>query len=455
MKSQRRRRINLTAIAVLPFLVAVSLSGCASQQQAAGAGGGIKLNPQFLKAAKTEATRIVNGKKLGGSISVIGDNTGSEGALIEAFYKPFEEATGVTINYTGSSDSASLINTRVSSGNAPEIATMQPGQLAEHARKDHLLDLSYMASALGKDFTKGTLAIGQVDGKQYGVFQGFNPAMVWYNPKVYSGPKSPTSWQSLVDWTDQNAKAGKATWCNSQAAGASSGFPGMEFIESLFLKENGAAATDAWGRGEIKWTDPRVKSAFQDFGAVVGADAKVAGGVKGSISQDVGTGSNGLVSNPAKCEAVLWNAWTDGLIKDSTSNVKPGTNLDFFKVPALNQKYATDEMEASSLTFAFKDTPATRAFMQYIASSQAQTLLASANHWPVSNTKVPTSAYTDPLMKKIATTYFTDSTKFAAGPEGLGTTGVITQFQKAVVAYLQNPSQLDSILENVQTTVGK
>jgi alpha-glucoside transport system substrate-binding protein len=445
---------------VIAFTLAgvLGLSACASDQQSGasstsgGSGGGVVLDKTLVSAAQAKAKAIMGDQKLSGSISIMGDNSGSEASLLQALYQPFTDATGVAVNYTGSGDNLNVVQSRVAAGNPPDLVTTAPGVMQQYNSTNPLLNLSsFMSDELNSNYTPSVLSTASINGNVYGVYQGFNNIELWYNPQTYSGPTGDTaSWQDVQAWTQAQGAAGKTAWCNAQGGGTSNGYPGELFIESLFAKKYGAQATEDWGSGKIPWTSPQVKDAFQMFGAIATNDAYVNGGVKGSLSQDTGTGSNGLVASPPTCQAVVWGSWTGGLIASSATGVTPGTNLNFMKIPASSPQYANTEPYSAEVTYAFKDSPETRAFLQYLASDEAQTLLASANHWPVSDKNVPPSTYSDPILQNIAKTYFGPDIELAAGPALLSKTAVITGAAKGVVQYLQDPSSLDSVLQGIQ-----
>jgi len=451
-KTRQTRKI--TAALALSLAAALSVAGCASEQQAAGTGGnggGVTFDPKLVAAAEAKAKEIMGNQKLSGSLSIMGDNSGSEAALLQSFYQPFTQATGVKVNYTGSGDNLNVVQSRVAAGNPPDLVTTAPGVMHQYAQTHTLLNLSsFMSDELNQNFTPSVNATASIGNAVYGVYQGFNNMELWYNPQTYTGPKAGASWQDVQNWTAQQGKAGKTAWCNAQGGGTSNGYPGELFIEALFAKKYGAALTEQWGEGKLPWTSPQVKDAFQMFGAIAANDSYVNGGVQGSLSQDTGTGSDGLVASPPTCQAVVWGSWTGGLISGSAKGVTPGQNLASMQIPASNPQYATTETYSSEVTYAFKDSPETRAFLQYIASDEAQTLLASANHWPVSDKNVPASTYTDPNLQNIAKTYFGPDIQLAAGPALLSKTAVVTGAAKGVVSYLENPSSLDTVLQGIQ-----
>jgi alpha-glucoside transport system substrate-binding protein len=452
--SSPRTKRTTTLAFTLSLVAVLGIAGCASEQQAAssgGGGGGTTFDPQLVAAAEAEAKKLMGNQKLSGSLSVMGDNSGSEAALLQAFYKPFTEATGVQVNYTGSGDNLNVVQSRVAAGNPPDLVTTAPGVMRQYAQTHKLLDLSgFMSGELNTNFTPSVNQTASIGTDVYGVYQGFNNMELWYNPTTYTGPKAGSSWQDVQNWTAQQGKQGKTAWCNAQGGGTSNGYPGELFIEALFAKKYGPQLTEQWGEGKLPWTSPQVKDAFQMFGAIATNDAYVNGGVQGSLSQNTGTGSDGLVANPPTCQAVVWGSWTGGLIAGSASGVQPGVNLASMQIPASDPRYANTETYSAEVTYAFKDSPETRVFLQYLASDQAQALLASADHWPVADKNVPASTYHDPILQNIAKTYFQPDIQLAAGPALLSKTAVVTGAAKGVVSYLENPSDLDTVLQTIQ-----
>ena len=116
--------------------------------------GGTTFDPQLVAAVEAEAKKLMGNQKLSGSLSVMGDNSGSEAALLQAFYKPFTEATGVRVNYTGSGDNLNVVQSRVAAGNPPDLVTTAPGVMGQYAQTHKLLDLSsFMSGELTTNFT--------------------------------------------------------------------------------------------------------------------------------------------------------------------------------------------------------------------------------------------------------------------------------------------------------------
>jgi hypothetical protein len=67
----------------------------------------------------------------------------------------------------------------------------------------------------------------------------------------------------------------------------------------------------------------------------------------------------------------------------------------------------------------------------------------------VANLNVPSTTYKSSLLKKASDTYFGSAVTLSAGPNILASGAVATEFYKAVVDYMADPSQLDAILARV------
>src|SRR5688572_786989 len=111
------------------------------------------------------------GERIGGKVSVLATWGGDEQASFLAMVKPFEERTGVTVEYEGTRDLNAVLTTRVQGGNPPDVAGLPgPGQMAELARAGKLIDLSRIldSQALKAQYSDEWLKLAQTDGKQVG-----------------------------------------------------------------------------------------------------------------------------------------------------------------------------------------------------------------------------------------------------------------------------------------------
>src|SRR3972149_11475607 len=79
-------------------------------------------------------------QKIGGTVRVLAVWGGSERESFLAMGKPFEDQTGVKVEYEGTRDLNAVLTTRIQGGNPPDVAGLPgPGQMAEFAQAGHLV----------------------------------------------------------------------------------------------------------------------------------------------------------------------------------------------------------------------------------------------------------------------------------------------------------------------------
>ncbi|MGZ6340914.1 MAG: hypothetical protein ACXWMX_03605 [Candidatus Limnocylindrales bacterium] len=118
-----RRSLGFLATVVL---VASACSSGSSPSPSSAAGG---------SAAPASASLA----KIGGTVSVLGTWTGDEQASFMAMVKPFEDATGVKVQYTGTRDLNAQLSAGVKSGTLPDLAGLPGvGPMQEYAAQGSL-----------------------------------------------------------------------------------------------------------------------------------------------------------------------------------------------------------------------------------------------------------------------------------------------------------------------------
>jgi alpha-glucoside transport system substrate-binding protein len=144
-----------------------------------------------------------------------------------------------------------------------------------------------------------------------------------------------------------------------------------------------------------------------------------------------------------------------GTIATTTfTNLKPGTDLDFFPFPQVDPQYGDPVEGGGDFAIMFKDSPESRAFMQYLGSADAANVFATTNSISP-NKLVDVTKFTSPLRAKEyqtlanAKVFLFDGSDQA--PSSLGGDFEFTELQKLV----QHPDQVTTIageLENFAKT---
>jgi alpha-glucoside transport system substrate-binding protein len=380
---------------------------------------------------------------IGGTVRVVGSWSGAEEESFLAVVRPFEQQTGISVEYTGTRDLNGLLWQGVATKNPPDVAGLPgPGQMAEFARFGALQDLSTVidVGAYKADTVPTFIDLGTVDGKLVGVFiKATLKGLIWYNTRIYNLPP-PTTWQALTN-NAALAKRDANTWCTALASDATSGWPGTDWIEDFVLRKYGSDVYDDWVAGKLPWTSPQIKDAFQMYGDVV---ADSAGGPSAVIATDFQDGGNGLFSDPPTCLFHHQATFMTEFFK-SRAAAREG-EYDFFPFPALDPRFANDVTGAGDLFGMFKDTPQARALMSYLVTPEAQSIWVERGGALSVNSQV--TDYPDPISKRAAA-LLTTADRFRFDGSDLMPEQLNEAFLQGVIEYTRTPSSLDDVLQHL------
>ncbi|MEN3312784.1 MAG: alpha-glucoside transport system substrate-binding protein [Actinomycetota bacterium] len=417
------------------------------------------LPPASIAAAKKAARAIVHGKKLGGSVDLLGVVTGAPGDALTAALKPFEDATGIKLNYEATFSQQSILQTRIQAGNPPDaVFSAYPLQLVQLARAGKLRPLNGVINmkAAGKQYPKPLLDLGTVKGKLYAYFSIVNyHAIIWYNASRYNGPRHPT-WSQLSAWTSARAAQGNPPWCFGIESGAATGWPAAnELLDALFVRRYGPKLAAAWERGKLAWSSPQVKWAWQTTGSILANSKMVNGGAAAVASTNFLAAGNGLFSSPPSCyllsQAQWYGSYAPAAVQGATA-----ANVGHFAFPSITPAYSRAQMVDGNQVALLRNRPQAKALVAYMATPQFETLLAESGQFLVPNSAVSHNRYPTPLSRQLAKQLVGSKATQAATillPTVLFPVPVTNQFFKDLTSYLQNPSQLNSLLADMDSVV--
>lgn len=435
----RRRRLVAGLVASV-LIVGACSSGAATTAPSAEASAAA---PSAEASAGAESAAPSSGGQIGGVVTVIGTWGGSEQDSFLAMVKPFEDATGIDVQYTGTRDINTVLSTGVASGILPDVAGLPgPGQMTEWAKAGALkpLDDVLDTATYTAETAPALVKLGTVDGKISGVFiKAAVKGLIWYNPANYSAG-APATWDALEATSPAPAKN---LWCIGLESGAASGWPGTDWIEDFVLRQSGPDVYDAWVAGTQKWTSPEIKSAFEAFGKVVG---QAYGGSNAVLTTNFGDGGNQLFSSPPGCLFHHQASFITDFFKKQ-GGAKDG-QFDFFRMPDINSAFAGATTGAGDLFGMFNDTPQARALMAYLVTADAQKIWVERGGALSANTKV--TDYPDDVSKRSAD-ILANAGVFRFDASDLMPTAMNDAFWKSILDYVKDPTKLDSILSNLDT----
>jgi len=130
------------------------------------------------------------------------------------------------------------------------------------------------------------------------------------------------------------------------------------------LRINTPEDYDAWVSNELKFNDPKVIAALEEFGWFAKDDAKVAGGVAAVGTTDFRESPLGLFAVPPACYMHHQASFIPSFFPEGT---ELGTDADFFYFPASTEHdLGQPVLGAGTLAVVTKDSPAAQAFIDFL-----------------------------------------------------------------------------------------
>jgi len=398
-------------------------------------------------------------KDVSGSISVMGVWSGAEQKAFQQVIDAFnQQYPNVKVKFNSAGDQLpTVLSTAVQGGNPPTIAFVaQPGLLKQFAQRGVLKPLDFMKATVAANYAPDWIKLATVDGHLYGlVYKGANKSTVWYNVQDFknAGVTPPSDWTQLL----QDAKTLQASGVKAYSIGADVGWPLTDLFENIYLRTAGPDMYDKLTAHQIPWTDPSVTTALKDMAQVIGDTSNLVGGRSGALQADFPTSVTNAFGSNAKGAMVFEGDFVQGVILDQTS-AKATTDFNYFPFPTVDGQGKGDVMGGGDTLILFKDTPAARAFANYLATPEGASVWAKIGGFSSPNKNVPGSAYSDLIGRQIAlqlahaTTFrfdMSDQTPAAfGGTVGQGEWKIMTDF-------LRDPSNIQGIQQQLEAAAAK
>ncbi len=241
-----------------------------------------------------------------------------------------------------------------------------------------------------------------------------------------------------------NLGSAKALWCLGVESGASSGWPGTDWIEDLVLRTAGPDVYTQWYEGKIKWSDPRIKTAFQMY--VDDVVDKTYGGTKTAVATNFGNAGDPLFANPPGCEFLHQASFITGFSQFKTHTT--GTDYNFFPFPDINPQYAGAVEGAGDLFGMFHDTPAAKSLMKYLVTPQAQDIWVKIGGALSANKNA--NDYPDDISKRSAA-ILANAKIFVFDASDSMPSAMNDAFWQAMVALTNGTKSVDQVLSDLDS----
>ncbi|SFQ54244.1 alpha-glucoside transport system substrate-binding protein [Roseivivax halotolerans] len=401
----------------------------------------------------------------GETVEITGPWTGNEKEKVDAVFAYFAEATGASVNYSGSDSFEQDIVISTRAGTTPNLAVFpQPGLAADMASQGLLTPLADGTSewvaenfAAGESWVDlGTYAGPDGEEDLYGLFYRVDvKSLVWYNPIAFdeAGYDIPETMEELKELTEEIVDDGGTPWCIGLGSGAATGWPATDWVEDLMLRTQDPSVYDQWVTNEIPFDDPAVVGAIEEFGWFARNDDYVEGGTEAVATTDFRDSPAGLFSIPPECYMHRQASFIPAFFPD---DAEQGENVDFFYFPAIEENdLGTPVLGAGTLFAITNDSEGAQAMIEFLKLPVAHELWMAQGGFLTAHGGVNLDLYSDDSLRaqgeilRDATTFRFDASDLMPSEIGAGAfwTGMVDYVTgadaEAVAADIQ--SRWDSI----------
>ena len=403
----------VTAVTAV-LLTATAMAACSSSKSKGGGNG--SASAQKLTGACAPYSAYAGHK--GTTVTMFGSILSPESDSLNKSWAEFSKCTGITIKYTGSNSFESDLPTKVSGGNAPDLAIIpQPGLLQQMVLTGSVKKPPAQTVANEKNWNAAWKSYGSVGGTFYAAPMSANmKTLVWYSPKYFAAHHYtvPTTWSGLMSLSAKMAKDNTANgfkpWCGGISSGTASGWPATDWLEEAVLSTYGGQVYDDWISHKVKFSDPKILAAMRTVASYMQNPAWVNGGYGGVQTIATTTFQNaGIPILHDKCgmlqQASFYEAqWPKG----TKVGPDPTDDAMAFYLPAVNSSINTPVEGGGEFVTAFASRPEVQAVQNYLSSPEwADARIKVAPGWVSANEKVDQSLYTDPI-DKLSAKYLAD-----------------------------------------------
>jgi len=425
--------------------------------------GTLALLAAGLAGASTRSHATPSGPSaVSGSISFDGIWTSSSGAkqfadVIAAFNKLYPK---VKVNYKPVGNNLpTVLSTAVAGGHPPDMADIaQPGFVKQLADQHKLKPITYAKSVIGRNFAPAWQQLGTFDGTLYAlVFKASNKSLLWYNVPAFktAGITPPKTWSALLS----DAKTLKASGTPAYSIGGADGWTLTDLFENIYLRTFGPAKYAQLSAHKIKWTDASVTTALKTMAQVVGDTSNIGGGASGALQNGFNDSVTNAFADPPKAATVFEGDFVAGVILSSTK-AKAGTGFNVAPFPVIKAgSTGSNGVEiGGDLFVTFRDTPAIRAFVKFLASAPAAAAWAKSGGFATGNHNLSPSVYPDAItratslpVQRAKSVVFDMSDEQPASfgaTTGQGEWGIFQDF-------LKTPSNVTGIAKQLETSAAK
>jgi len=391
-----------------------------------------------------------------GTVTVFSLWGGSEQEAFQKVLTQFEQDTGIKTKYESIRDFLPFIRTRLASGNPPEVGIIpRPGVVAELARDESLIaleDLGLDPEEINSNYSDTWTSLATVDDKVYGVVAKANSkSVVWYKPNSFqeNGFEVPTTWDALLDITEQYNSKGKKPWAVG-AQGRDNSWTLTDWFENIYARKAGSDNYTKLFNGDLPFNDQTVKDSLTEMTRIIN-DKYVAGGIDTALAITFVDGIGRVFSKKPVAEMYMEGGFVGGIaLGDVNKDLKVGEDIDFFPWPTIDEANGSPLVGGGDVAAAFVNNEDVAKLIEYLSTPAAGKVWVSTGAIASPNKGVAAGDYPNELVAKEADQLKTAESFLFDGSDLLpGTLG--QDFGTLLQNIVKSPDNMDSLLDDYQT----
>jgi alpha-glucoside transport system substrate-binding protein len=396
-------------------------------------------------AALTAATTAP--AAVSGTLAIVGPWKGADEQSFRAVMAGFRQQNpGVTITYTAAAPDLSVLESAARAGTSPDVAVLSlPAELSEMrvmARSGVLEPIEFAVPAVKANYAFSWKALGSVDGKLTALFfKATNDSAFWYDQRSFQsrGVTAPKSWSAL-------RRAGDALLARGIKPYAVSGQSAIalpNLFQNVYLTLFGNRRYDMLARGQIRWSDPSVRTSLRLMRDAVANPLKIAGGLA-SLGSDYGAAVQQVFGNPPRAAMVPGGSTVIPVLQTAKA-ARPITQFGVFPFPTTDGKGPARVIGEPNAAVMLNDNAVARAFISYLATPEAATIWAKRGGAFLSpNRKVDVKSYPTTAARTLASA-LANANVFRFGIADLAPPSFKQTFNRMLIEFLRSPARLDQI----------
>jgi alpha-glucoside transport system substrate-binding protein len=246
------------------------------------------------------------------------------------------------------------------------VILAQPGAIAEVRAQRPVVDVGkYLDEQYLRDsYGDYLVSLGSLNGHLYGVFIKVDAkSLIWYHRELFEreGYVEPSTWEELLDLSDQMVADNYTPWCLGVWAGEATGWPATDWLETIVLRTQGSEFYDRWASHAIPFDDPAAVDALERVGDLAHSSGYVFPDPSyialRSIEESIFLASQ----DDPQCLMLPAAGWAPAYFNEEA----PMVAMPF---PMIDAAFASSMEGGGDLVIAVSDRPEVRAVMRELAS---------------------------------------------------------------------------------------